>query len=617
MNLPQYIITYNKQTDYAMGVKLLNPVIENTQDSSILIEGITYPITKFVPEGSQILAFASNWGREFSPQWYRLDERKEALLLTTDQGRSSHGYSPMIYLFQADGNCISVAICWSGNWGLRICPEGKIEFVLLEKDFTTILEPNESFKLPSIICSRSDSFTELCNNTSNWLEQNWFAESRINSPIVEWNHWWTYEDVDINEDVFLKNVDRAAELGFTLCTLDAGWFGDETSDVHWSKCRGDWYLINRKRFPQGLRYISDYVHQKGMKFGIWIEPEAMGKLSVLRQLHPEWEAIYDGKEYEDPYLCLGAEGAAEWLFEIMDRLVIETNCDWIKLDFNVDPGYGCNRSDHGHQPGMGLYTHYQKYYEVLDRLRSKYPHLILENCSSGGLRFDLEMLKHTDVTYLSDPDELAHSLQCFWGASLTVSPSRLLHWAWSQTREYEDGSHVFPGYEIEDNTPEYEVIATLRSAMLHLMGVSRDLTTLPLKFLTIFTREIKMYKEKIFPLLFQGSLYHLTGQPLRYGERVDDFRKISNTSDELVSEDNFAAFQLMKKGKGAIFAFAVKKSFTGEIMLEGVLENAEYLLENADTRERFFCFGRELLEQGVHLNLEVGHSGLWFISILK
>ncbi|MDF2844503.1 MAG: hypothetical protein K0R00_2929, partial [Herbinix sp.] len=56
--MPQYIITYNKQTDYAMGVKLLNPVIENTQDSSILIEGITYPITKFVPEGSQILAFA-------------------------------------------------------------------------------------------------------------------------------------------------------------------------------------------------------------------------------------------------------------------------------------------------------------------------------------------------------------------------------------------------------------------------------------------------------------------------------------------------------------------------------------------------------------------------------
>ncbi|HAB60768.1 MAG TPA: alpha-galactosidase, partial [Lachnospiraceae bacterium] len=89
------------------------------------------------------------------------------------------------------------------------------------------------------------------------------------------------------------------------------------------------------------------------------------------------------------------------LYQFITDLVEETNADFIKLDFNLDPEYGCNRIDHGHGQGDGLFQHYREYYRILDAVRERFPNLIIENCASGGLRCDLGMLQHVHTTFLS------------------------------------------------------------------------------------------------------------------------------------------------------------------------------------------------------------------------
>ena len=163
-----------------------------------------------------------------------------------------------------------------------------------------------------------------------------------------------------------------------------------------------------------------------MAFGLWCEIEAIGKSAHLADTHPEISATRDGEPLG--YVCLGSAAGQQWALATLERLISEYHCDWIKLDFNLDPGAGCNRRDHGHGAGDGLYAHYQGYYALLTAIRSRYPHVVLENCSSGGLRIDLGLARHTHMAFLSDPDWPEHSLQCFWGASLILAPAALLHW---------------------------------------------------------------------------------------------------------------------------------------------------------------------------------------------
>ena len=135
--------------------------------------------------------------------------------------------------------------------------------------------------------------------------------------------------------------------------------------------------------------------------------------------------------------------AQEWAYATLDRLITEYDVDWIKLDFNLDPGAGCDRTDHGHGAGDGLYEHYLGYYRTLERIRQHHPHVVLEACASGGLRIDLGLLRQTHMTFLSDPDWPEHDLQLFWGASTMLAPEVCLHWGWCEWAENKNPHQTF------------------------------------------------------------------------------------------------------------------------------------------------------------------------------
>ena len=369
--------------------------------------GFRICVGRFAPEGAMALIFRSEWGREMTPVW----QSAAGTDMDVTAGRSSHGWSPFLFIREASGTWIWIALQWPGNWRLTLTAEGEILFGMDEAMLSGTLKPGETLSLPRVLTARNGDFNALRQDVCRFL-RTWLPPTRMDPAIVSWNPWWRYEDCDIHEDIVLANARAAKELGIDLIVLDAGWFGGVTPESHWTRRRGDWNQEDRQRFPHGIGWLAEQIHGLGLRFGLWMEPEGMGVDSRLRREHPEWEALRDGRPLPEPYLCLGAEGAAEWLYGHMARLVRLTRADWIKLDFNVDPGMGCNRGDHGHQAGMGLYAHVQAYLHLLDNLRAEFPHLVVENCSSGGLRLDLAMMARTDVCFLSDPDETAHSLQC-------------------------------------------------------------------------------------------------------------------------------------------------------------------------------------------------------------
>lgn len=574
----------------------VEPVAVNETAEASELSGFACPIATLDPAGLRVHAFKSAWGREATPQ--ALSPEGGEVVIGSTSGRSANGYMPLAVLIEQSGRAMVIAVCWSGNWQLRIAPDGAVTYGMTPDMLTCTLAPGETLPLPGVLTARGNTPEEALHALMAYLQASWFPQSRLPGPMVEWNHWWRFEDAEIDEAVFLANARQAQALGFTQCTLDAGWFGDAASPVHWTQCRGDWDKVNTARFPHGIRYLADQVHAMGMRFGLWIEPEAMGERSALRQAHPEWEATRDGKPLEQPYLCLGNPGAAAHLAEALDRLVTHTGCDFLKIDFNVDPGYGCNRADHGHQPGMGLYAHLHALYGILDTLREKHPALVIENCSSGGLRCDLEMLRHTDMAFLSDPDETIHALGVLWGSSLMMPPSRMLHWSHSQTRQAAGGGRPFPALEY-GGLPEETLRMTLRAAMLHPFGMSRDLRTLGTREEEILAEEIARYKQVIAPLL-GGTLYRLTGPFLREGERAADDGRIP-APGFAAEEEARCAFQLQLGSSGMVFVFTRKDTPAETLPLQGLDAETLYRIEDMDTGHAAYAPGMDLMTHGLAL----------------
>lgn len=582
MDVQNIIVTYP-----GLGIVDKWVEIKNTSKDEIKVTRVD-SMNGILPAGKYSLKyFTSDWGKEFTPVDTALEGTR---VLEVTAGRSSLGMHPWFSLSEEQGSILTCSIAWSGNWIARFepLPGGKYRVTggLSNWNFSKILKPGEAMEGVHVIyvfLPKGD-----LNDTSiefgRWGRKYWYPKNSLsNSMPVEWNHWWPYDDKLINEDVFKANVDKCVELGVDVCTLDAGWFGPSEEKSEWYQVRGDWHKVNTKRFPSGIRALSDYTHAKGKKFGIWCEIEALGEEAEQSSINPGLVARRDGKHLG--YVCLGNPEARKWAFSVLEILIRDYKADWIKLDFNLNPGAGCNRTDHGHGEGDGLYEHYMGYYKLLDTVREKYPEALLENCSSGGLRIDLGMLKHLYMTFLSDPDYSVHAFQLFWGATTMLHPSACLHWSWSQT--YGD-FHFYPGAEqmpVKEDMPRYVFDYYIRNAMLKNPGYSYRLPELPQWCLERLEYHTRFYKNNVSRFIKEADMYRLTGQALRTGggDRWNAFQYVTEDMNDAV-----------------LFVFRLAGSDKERVLkLRGLEPDFVYTVKYEDGKQRFEKSGMELMETGL------------------
>lgn len=480
----------------------------------------------------KVESFASAWGDEFRPL---SGTTRHDTFLDVRSGRSSHGKSPVAYLVrESDGFTVIIAPAWSGNWHIDIFAGGWIRAGISTWNFEVLLAPGAELTAPSVVVAAAETKELAQRFLQQAVRENWMARTALTDSIpIEWNHWWPYEDAEVNESVILENLELAKQMPVDAIVVDAGWFGESFLDTNWTDLRGDWESVNLARFPSGLKDLGDKITAAGLKPGIWMEIEAVGAKSNLRRTLPEAMARDDSGGRPDPsyrvgtvsldlddpgflgYVCLGSESGWKHCFDSISNVVQTMGAAWLKVDFNIDPGAGCTRTDHGHAAGDGLFWHYQGLYRLLDEVRAAFPKLLIEACASGGLRIDLGLAKHVHAFFLSDPDYTEHHLQVLWGAAHLIPPLAILHWPWSWWRNGYEPSQL-DWHKVEVDT--FDVM--VRSAMFHRMGISYPLPLMPEKLKLRLDHHLRIYKQSIAPLLSTATLQPLTNSPTRAGDGV-------------------------------------------------------------------------------------------------
>lgn len=190
-------------------------------------------------------------------------------------------------------------------------------------------------------------------------------------------------------------VDRYLEekLPLDYWWMDAGWY---PCDGQWPKT-GTWE-VDTKRFPGGLRPISDHARAKGVKTIVWFEPERVHRDTWLSENHPEW--ILGGKS--GGLLDLGNPEARKWLTEHVDRLITEQGIDLYRQDFNMDPLALWQQNDAADRQGITENHHVTGYLAYWDELRRRHPNMLIDSCASGGRRNDLETMRRAVPLLRSD-----------------------------------------------------------------------------------------------------------------------------------------------------------------------------------------------------------------------
>jgi alpha-galactosidase len=465
-----------------------------------------------LPEGKYELTYLwGGWGHERQLATEELSAGRRSFVST--RGRSTNGYSPWFCLHSERlGVRFLAQLAYSGNWQMSFSrhPDGrKLEEENLEislgmlPDFggPLALLPNESFVFPGVaFTATAGDLDEGANQLHHYQRQYVAAHTPTNDPLlVQFNSWYPFPGKMTVQDM-KRSADVAATLGAEAFVLDAGWF----SSRNWSRELGDW-KPNLEEYPQGIEELARYVRSKGMKFGIWVEIENLGVDSRMFRDHPDWCLAYEGKPllvYERYHLNFAKPEVREWARSVIDRLVKDYGIEWLKIDYNIDIGDRFDPPGLMHRYGHVLYDHLRSYYEWLDDLRAAYPGLVIENCSSGGTRFDLGIMAHTHTTWLSDEVRPQPSVQLGYGCSVEFIPEVCNHW---MVGEKDDG-------EIALSSPPGWWEFMLRVPMGGQFGISSRVLDWNADLIKTATDGVALYK-RIRHVIMGSDVYHLTPQP--------------------------------------------------------------------------------------------------------
>jgi alpha-galactosidase len=436
----------------------------------------------------------------------------KAVLFESKFGRSTARMSPWFSLYnQRTGLRYLAQLAWSGNWNLAFEPmagktataqKGLRVAMGLRGDFNGAIEiaPGKALELPAVAFTvTGGDLDDAANALHRYQRQFVVPRNPANDPpLVQFNSWYPFPG-KMNIADMKRCADVAAKIGAEVFVLDAGWY----NKVDWGRELGDWQP-DRKAFPKGTAELAEHVHSKGMKFGIWMEIECLGDMSEMIKQHADWCLKCDGQplRFGPRYqLNFGKAEVRQWAAAQMDRVIREHALDWVKIDYNIDVGERFDADD-GTRPGDVHYRHVRGYYAWLDELRRCHPRLVVENCSSGGLRFDLGILAHTNTTWLSDETLPKASVQLAYGSTLEFTPQVCNHWMVGDWQ----GLHVLLG------SPPGWWQFMFRVPMNGQFGISSRVFDWSEPLVHCAAENVALYK-RIRATIAAGDCYHLTPPP--------------------------------------------------------------------------------------------------------
>ena len=466
-------------------VAVFQSTLTNDSDAECIVDWMSAPVIPVPQALSEYLHFHGRWCAEFD-----IDRRTVPMGLVKAEnrrGRTSHEAFPGTIMLtpttdEISGQCLGVHLGWSGNHRMVMerltTGECQLQMGVLHFSREGVVPVGQSISTPEIYVSQSDhGLNDMSQKFHEYVRRNIlkFPEPEKPRPVTV-NTWEAlYFDHDLDR---LKALADAAEtVGAERYVLDDGWFRGRDDDT---TSLGDWFP-DEKKYPNGLHPIVDYVvNEKGMEFGLWVEPEMVNPDSDLYREHPDWVLQLD------PYplmtgrnqlvLDLTNTNVTDYLFERLSSLLSEYRISYFKWDMNRDLVLPGDRSGNA-----AVHRQTSELYKLIDRLRLAFPHVEIESCASGGGRIDFEILKRTHRFWTSDSNDAVERTRIQTGFSYFFPPEVM-------------GAHIGPAWCHTSGRGFQPNFRALVSGYGH-MGLELDLTKIDAEEMSIFQDAVARYKQ--------------------------------------------------------------------------------------------------------------------------
>lgn len=403
-----------------------NVRIVNHGEKPVYLEKVLSACLDMDYENFEMLTLTGAWARERQIVRYPLTRGKHQV--GSWRGESSHQEHPFLALVtpgtnQDMGEVYAMHFVYSGNFMAQaeVTEFDAVRMVMgiHPEGFEWKLEAGKAFQTPEVVMVYSDAGLGKMTKTfhdlyrSHLIRSSYLHKSR---PVLINNWEATYFDFD--SDKLLDIAREAKKSGIEMLVMDDGWFGKRNGD---NSSLGDW-TVNEEKLKGGLKKLVDEVKALGMKFGIWFEPEMVSPDSKLFREHPDWAIRIPGRKplmsREQYVLDLTRQEVTDYAYECVASILRETGIDYVKWDMNrqlTDIGSYGLASD---RQGELMHRYTLAVYHMQERLVSEFPNLLLENCSSGGARFDPGMLYYSPQIWCSDDTDAIERLSIQEGTAL-------------------------------------------------------------------------------------------------------------------------------------------------------------------------------------------------------
>ncbi len=321
-------------------------------------------------------------------------------------GRSSAGRAPFFNLNQEHcGAGFIYALGWSGQWNAKftcnrdsVTIQGKIE------DTEFVLYPNEKIRTASTYIMPYNTTFEKSHNLWRRFIRDEVSNipKRVDAAPFSAGMWG-----GMHSEKIIENIEKLCknDIPFSHVWVDAGWYG-KTNDPTptefeglWGHHLGDW-TISPKIHPNGFEDVAKVVKQNGKKFILWFEPERARKGADIEMAK---SGLLESPEKPKFYLVnLGDKGTFDYVYGMLSKYIEKLDIDCLRQDFNVHPLSFWRENDTENRRGITEIKYIMGLYELWDKLLEKFPNLIIDNCSSGGRRIDIEMIKRSIPLWRSD-----------------------------------------------------------------------------------------------------------------------------------------------------------------------------------------------------------------------
>ncbi len=486
------------------------------------------------------------------------------------RGTSSHHHNPFVMLCAHDaaedhGLCYGAMLLYSGNF------EAAAERTHLENNrlvmginpyhFCYTLAPGEAFTTPeaALVCS-PDGFAPMTHQYHRAIREHLIRDplKGTRRPVLINN--WEATEFHFDAEKLVEIAQGAVGLGIEMFVMDDGWFGSRDTDL---SGLGDW-SVNLKKLPGGLEALVPRIQALGMKFGLWVEPEMVSEDSALYRAHPDWALGVPGRPQtrgrSQLVLDFTREDVRDYICKAMCQVLDSADISYIKWDMNRSLSDVWSAALPPDRQGEAYHRYVLGLYEVLERLRTRYPDLFIEGCSGGGGRFDAGMLYYTPQIWCSDNTDAVDRLRIQYGTSFCYPASTM-------------GAHVsaVPNGQTGHATP-METRGVV--AMSGTFGYEMDLGTVTGEERETIARQVQQYKEH-WDLVESGDYYRLSspfdeGPYTAWTHVAPDRRRalVSLVTGTMHAAPPFSTLRLKGLDPDLCYRVNGKESYRGDVLMQ-------------------------------------------------